>query len=367
MDIIPLPSIKPPQDTSRIFDVSIKPLVRLRNVEAGEFEDIVSEWASGYLAKCERYKNVAQIGGSKDSGRDIVAYFDDSLQEFDIFQCKRYKDPLSPSTYMSEFGKLCYYTMIGKYNLPRKYYIVASSGIGQDLRELVEHPETINTQLIETWDKYCEPKKKIIANGLPMTDELKDYITKFDFSIVSEVSPQTLLEQFASTSWYKYHFGGGLHQRPRVPKLEENLTAEESTMEYVSQLIKVYSNHENKVFTDVECLKSSKQLHNHFKRQRECFHNAHALKRFARDEFINDDVYDDLKNQIYHGVVTICESAFDDELKRVDTTIDRAQILPIKTAELGEINILEKSGMCHDLVNDGEMRWVEDEGKNTDF
>ncbi|GAE02573.1 hypothetical protein CBO05C_2263 [Clostridium botulinum B str. Osaka05] len=367
MNVNPLPNIEPPQDTSRIFDVSIDPLVRLRTIEAGEFEDIVCQWASGYLAKCEYYKNVAQIGGSKDSGRDIVAYLDESLQEFDIFQCKRYKEPLSPSIYMSEFGKLCYYTMIGKYNIPRKYYIVASNGIGQDLRELVEHPETINARLIETWDKYCKPKKKIIADGLPMTDELKDYIAIFDFGIVSEVSPQTLLEQFSTTCWYKYHFGGGLRQRPRIPKPQEELVPEEAAMEYVSQLMKVYSSHENKDITDVKCLKSIKQLHGHFKRQRECFHNARALKRFARDEFINDEVYDDLKNQVYHGVVTTCESAFYDELKRVDTTIERAQILPIKTAELGEINILEKSGMCHDLVNDGEMRWVEDDEKDTDI
>jgi hypothetical protein len=366
LNVIPLPNIEPPKDTSRIFDVSIDPLVRLRIIESGEFEDIVCQWASGYLAKCEHYKNIAQIGGSKDSGRDIVAYLDDSLQIFDIFQCKHYKEPLSPSTYMSEFGKLCYYTMIGKYKTPRKYYIVASNGIGQDLRDLAEHPETINLQLIETWDKYCKPNKKIITTGLPMTEELKKYITEFDFSIISEVSPQTLLEQFSATSWYKYHFGGGMRQRPIVPKPQEKLDPEEAKMEYVSQLMKVYSNHENKEINDIECLKPIKKLHTHFKRQRECFHNACALKRFSRDEFINDDIYDDVKKQVYYGVITTCESSFDDDLKKIDATIDRAQILPIKSAELGDISILEKSGMCHDLVNEGEMKWVDDE-KNTDI
>lgn len=367
MNVIALPNIEPPQDTSRIFDVSIDPLVRLRTIDAGEFEDIACQWASGYLAKYEHYQNVAQIGGSKDSGRDIVAYLNESLQEFDIFQCKRYKEPLSPSTYMSEFGKLCYYTMIGKYNKPRKYFIVASNGIGQDLRELVEHPEMINTQLIETWDKYCKPKKKIITAGLPLSSELKDYIGNFDFSIVSEVSPQTLLEQFAKTNWYKYHFGGGLRQRPRIQKPKENLEPEETTMEYVCQLMQVYSNHEKKKIPDIETLKTVKKLHDHFKRQRESFHNARALKRFARDEFINDEVYDDIKNQVYHGVISTCSSNFDDDLQRVDTTIDRAQILPIKTPELGDISILEKSGMCHDLVNDGEMGWVENDKENTDI
>lgn len=367
MNSIPLPPVEPPQDTSRIFDVSINPIDRLRTIEAGAFEDIVCQWASGYLANSEHYKNVAQMGGSKDSGRDIVAYLDDTMQTFDIFQCKRYKAPLSPSVYMSELGKLCYYTMIGKYNMPRKYFIVASNGIGQDLRELVEHPKRINSQLIETWDKYCKPKRKIVADGLLLTDPIKEYVTNFDFSIVSEIAPQTLLEQFSKTSWYKYHFGGGLRKRPRVRKPQDELESDEVTMEYVCQLMQVYSQHEKKKITDIETLKTVTKLHGHFKRQRESFHNARALQRFTRDEFINDDVYDDLKNQVYHGVINTCEATFDQDLNRVDSTIERAQLLPIKTSELSDISILEKSGMCHDLVNDGEMRWVESEQKSTDI
>lgn len=200
MNVIPLLISEAPKDTNRIFDLTIDPLVRLRTIESGEFEDITSEWASGYLSQFENYKNVVRIGGSKDSGRDIIAYLDESLKKFDIFQCKRYKEPLTPSVYMSEFGKICYYTMIGKYNKPRKYFIVASNGVGQDLRELIEHPKTINQKLIDSWDKYCKPKKNIISDGLLLSNELKEYIMKFDFSIVSEVSPQTLLEQFAKTS-----------------------------------------------------------------------------------------------------------------------------------------------------------------------
>ena len=91
------------------------------------------------------------------------------------------------------------------------------------------------------------------------------------------------------------------------------------------------------------------------------------MKRFTRDEFVNDEVYDDLKNQIYHGVITTCEAMFQDDLDRVNSTIERAQTLPIKTSELNDINILEKSGMCHDLVNDGEMRWVDNDQENADI
>lgn len=360
MKIVPIPTPEITKDTSRIFDTTIDPLVRLRTIESGEFEDIVCEWASGYLTQFEKYKSVAQIGGSKDSGRDIVAYLDDSMQHFDIFQCKRYKDPLTPSEYMSELGKLCYYTKIGKYNKPRKYFIVASNGIGQDLRYLVEHPTEINKVLIDTWSKYCAGKKKILAKGLLLSLELEIYIQHFDFSIVSEIAPATLIEQFAKTGWYKYHFGGGLKQRPKVNKPKEVLEDEEIKMNYVCQLLQVYSNHENIPIKHVESLRPKRKLHNHFKRQRECFYNAQVLKRFARDELINDEIYENIKNQVFHGVILTCESEYDDDLKRVDETIARSQVLPINSLELGDINVLEKSGMCHELVNDGEMNWVDD-------
>ncbi|MMZ48970.1 hypothetical protein D1872_106550 [compost metagenome] len=357
----PVPMLEIPNNTSRIFDTTIDPLVRLRTIEAGEFEDIACEWASGYLTQFENYKSIAQIGGSKDSGRDIVAYLDDSMQNFDIFQCKRYKDPLAPSGYMTEFGKLCYYTMIGKYNKPRKYFIVASNGIGQDLRNLVEHPSRINNELIDTWDKYCAGKRKILSGGLPLSSQLKTYIQDFDFSVVSEIAPATLIEQFAKTGWYKYHFGGGLKQRPKVKKPQEALEDDELRMNYVDQLLQVYSNHENTPIKDIDSLKSKKSLHNHFKRQRECFHNAQALKRFTRDELINDDIYEDVKNQVFHGVISTCEIKYDNDLKRVDKTVARSQILPINSSELGDINVMEKSGICHELVNDGEMNWVYDD------
>lgn len=361
MHTTPLPNVAPPQDTSRIFDTTIDPLVRLKTISAEEFENIVCEWAVSYLSTHESYKNVAQLGGSKDSGRDLVAYTDDTLQTFDIFQCKRYKDPLTPSQYMVEFGKLCYYTMMDKYKKPRKYFIVASNGIGQDLRELVENPSKINYALLNGWDKYCAPEKKITAEGVKLTPSLQKYIADFDFSIVSEISPPTLLEQFSKTIWYKYHFGGGLRKRPTVAKLPDNLSAEEAKMEYVLQLLKAYSNHESKDIFNVDDLQELPQLYRHFKRQREYFYNARALKRFSRDEFLNDDPYEDVKHQVYHGVISVCESTHIDDLTRVNETISRAQILPITTNEFGDISILEKSGMCHDLVNENEMRWVDDE------
>lgn len=232
MKTTPIMIPEKPRDTSRIFDTT-EPLLRLRNMGDDEFERVVGEWAYSCLKNSEKYSNVALMGGSGDSGRDLVAYIDSDIKKFDIYQCKQYDKPLSPAVYMVEFGKLCYYTFIGEYNVPQKYYIVASNGIGKSLRILIENPLEINTKLVKEWNDKCGKKRQIISEGIQLTDKLRKYIEEFDFSIVSDISPIKLIEDFSSSVWYKYHFGGGLKRRPKYDRPPEKLQPDEKILPYV--------------------------------------------------------------------------------------------------------------------------------------
>lgn len=362
MKTYPLPSPERPKNTSRIFDTT-EPQLRLKTMGEDEFERVVGEWACSCLKKENKYSNVALLGGSGDSGRDLVAYIDDNMKEFDIYQCKRYEKPLSPSVYMIEFGKICYYTYIGEYAIPNKYYIVASNGIGQSLRKLIEHPKQINIELIKVWDEKCGKKRQITANGIKMTDDLRKYIEEFDFSIVSDISPITLIDDFSKSSWYKYHFGGGIKKRPASEKPSEKLNNSEKTMPYVKQLLNVYSKEAGQVYETHEELKNNKKLYRHFMRQREGFFSAQSLKRFARDELLNEDSYDSLKEQIEFGILDVYENEHSSELERVKETTKQANSLSISCEEIKDITIQDKTGMCHELVNDDRIVWS-DIGEN---
>ena len=352
----PLSSPERPKNTSRIFDTT-EPQLRLKTMGEDEFERVVGEWAYSCLRKEKKYSNVALLGGSGDSGRDLVAYIDDNMQKFDIYQCKRYEKPLSPSTYMIEFGKLCYYTYIGEYVVPNKYYIVASNGIGQSLRKLIEHPKQINTELINTWDEKCGKKRQIIAEGIKMTDSLRKYIEEFDFSIVSDIAPITLLDEFSKSPWYKYHFGGGIKKRPTFEKPSEQVKKSEKTMPYVKQLLKVYSKEAGQVYETQEDLKNNQKLYKHFMRQREGFFSAQSLKRFARDELLNEDSYNSLKGQVEFGIMDVYENEYSSELERVKETTKQANSLGVSCEEIKDVTIYDKTGMCHELVNDEKIIW----------
>ena len=82
----------------------ISPIDRLKLMDEDTFEDFITEWTY-YLNN--KYVRVKQRRGPGDKGRDVVGVYKNGAE--DIYQCKHYKEPLTPSQIWIEFGKLCYY------------------------------------------------------------------------------------------------------------------------------------------------------------------------------------------------------------------------------------------------------------------
>ncbi|MDK2965465.1 ABC-three component system protein [Lacrimispora sp.] len=356
MKTIKLDVPKPPIDVSRIFDTT-EPIIRLEQMGADEYERVVGEWAYSCLKETKNYYDVVLMGGSSDAGRDLVAYLDSSYKKFDIYQCKHYDAPLKPSEYWIEFGKLCYYTYIKEYNVPQNYYIVASKGLGTKMRWYIENSCEINSELIRNWDIYCGRKKQILADGIVLTQEMRSYIENFDFSIIKDISQIKFIEEFSQTGWYKYHFGGGIRKRTLPVKPPIELSNDEKRMPYIKQLFNVYSNEAKCIYSNEEELQNNLVLFNHFLRQREGFFSAQSLKRFVRDELINEDSYEDLKGQVSFGVMDTYEEKHCSELERVKKTTGKATEIKLVSEEIRDIRVQDKTGMCHELVNDGMIVW----------
>lgn len=109
-----------------------------------DYEIIINEWTTDYIEK--NYKKVrAFAGGNK--GRDIVGYYGDGT--IDIYQGKHYKNKVTPTTLYVELGKLCHYTYIKEYPVPKNYLIVAPKGCGLDVLDLIDNPQSVNQKLID--------------------------------------------------------------------------------------------------------------------------------------------------------------------------------------------------------------------------
>jgi hypothetical protein len=166
---------------------AVLPQQRIQIYDDKEWEQFTEECA--YSLK-QKYKNVRRVGGAGDQGIDIVAFKTDIDFDgkWDNYQCKHYDHPLHPSDVYLELGKLCYYTFIKSYTVPENYYFIAPQGIGTSLGKLIRgnHSE-LKRLFIGGWEKYCQ-KKITSKNEVILTEEFKQYIEAFDFSIIKDIS-----------------------------------------------------------------------------------------------------------------------------------------------------------------------------------
>lgn len=119
----------------------------------------------------------------------------------------------------------------------------------------------------------------------------------------------------------------------------------------------VYSEYSSGQINDLENLTRDNILFDHFMRQRKDYYCAQSLKRFSRDEFI-DDPYNESKDEILRSVIDTSLKEYTSSLDRVNTTLSEARKVSLDGNELGKINPSDKSGMCHELVNDQKLKWV---------
>lgn len=350
----------------------VSPIDRLKTISEDEFEELIEEWVYGYLLP--KYKNTQQIdkvvrlAGSGDKGRDVVAYVKYSKDGEDIwdnYQCKHYNSKLKPSEMWIEFGKVCYYTYKGDYSKPRKYYFVSPHGVGSKLFDLLSNPVKLRDELIRNWDTHC--LDKISNEKVQLSGEFKEYVKKFDFSIFDSINPGELIDQYQQTMYFPFRFGGGLTKEPVRLSEPEDVASIEQT--YVKKLYKAYSDYKKEEIVNLLQLRSYNNLFSHFQRQRTYFYQAESLKVFERDSIPPGiDAFEDLKEEVYHGVIDTVYDEYKDGYARVKATTDMAKSLSLAPGNIltDFVTVKDKMGICHHLANEknneSDVRWAMDDG-----
>ena len=337
-------------------DTNITPINKVRIMEENEFEQFTLEWI--YACKSPLYERVVKIGGAGDKGRDVIGYFEDNT--VDYYQCKHYKEPLAPSNFYLEFGKLCYFTYKKEIKVPKNYYIVASNDVGSSLMSLIENPNKISEELIKNWDKHCKDKITKTVK-VDLDDAFIAYIKAFDFSIVSTYPIAKIIDEHIHTVYGSIRFGGESVDIGEVKAPDDHFANYE--MKYITALLKAYSEELDVQIDTVEALKAYSRFFTHFGRQRKDYYSAETIRRFVRDTLTDGKQFDVLKNEIYDGIIDVHEQAYESGYKRL--VADLTQAVKINTTKSlldSKLNCVSNSvrkGVCHMLVNDDKIRWVD--------
>jgi len=356
---IPLPTPWPDANRRLLLGqgVPIDPLVRLSTFDDTEFERFIWEWVRGYLAS--HYFDVQARGGAGDKGRDVIGWIDASSvtpRQWDLYQCKRYDAPLTPSDFLVELGKLCYYTEKGDYTVPQHYYIVSPLGVGNALQDLIDDPAALKVRLIEKWNDWCRDKitKK---ETVRLEGKLASWVTQFNFSIVQTMAPSTLIEQHSQTRYHLAVFGAAFKARSPITPPPDKFADKE--LVFIQRTYEAFCDHLKTPVTEPKDFEAHDYLKLTFDHARECFYSAESLKEFSRDNLPDDKEYVNLCNQMLQGIrPTLNKLHADGYEKLVDTTEKAVTVSITSNILTSEMEPSDRVGICHQLANNGAVRWV---------
>lgn len=341
--------------------IPIPPVRVLQVMSAEDWECFTEEWLTYHKSK-GTYHSIKRYSGPGDLGLDVVAFTSEGGFEkhWDSYQCKHYDHPLQPVDVLGEIGKVIYHSFkrIPPFNqtcrTPRRHVFVPPLGVGIKLGRLLKDSKRFKEDVRAKWESHCVPE---IGTNLkaPLEGDLLEYFNSFDFAIFEDRTAVELIEEHAQTVFYAARFGGGLPSRDEalVPPAEPT----ETESLYLRKLLDAYGDHLGEDVAAKSALGAYPDLEVHYNRQRVLFYNAESLRNFARDR-TPPRTFDSLQDDVFHGVVDICEATHADALARLRATIVAAGSLDVSGNALVTVTrVPDKQGICHHLANDGRLTW----------
>ena len=334
--------------------IPIPKALRVQVFSPDDWEYFTEEYAHSLEAE---YPKVRRFGGSGDMGIDIACFltvggFDGG---WDNYQCKRYSHPLRPSEAWVEIGKIIYYSWLGEFPAPRRHYFCASQGISTSLEKLLNKPEELKERCRTEWVAKCQDEITSTAS-VPLSGDLLAYFDAFDFSIFSSKSVNDLIVGHSKTPFHSVRFGGGLPPRPHteLPPAEPDSTESR----YIRQLLDAYEDREGTAFADIDSLEPHAMLSENFRRQRERFYYAEALRNFARDT-VPEGTFAQLQDEIFHGVADECDGSHPNGFERMTAVVKLAASVASTSNPLTSVtSVADRQGICHQLANVDRLTWV---------
>jgi hypothetical protein len=343
------PSATVPSSSTVIAGPPVPAISRLRLFDSSEWEEFVLEWADSLH---DRYALVEKYGGANDLGCDVVAYLrEEDDAAWDNYQCKHYDHSLAPGDAWPEIAKLLVHTRRGALRVPKRYVFVAPRGAGTKLAKLLRDPDALRAAVLDAWEK--DPSKRAPAD---LDDDLRAHLASFDFSIFEAMPPLRLLDGHAQTPWHVARFGSGLPSRPPIPSPPQTPATQEAV--YVEELLRAYGEHLGHDLASVAALTSDPSLAEHFGDARIAFYSAEGLRLFSRDT-LPPESFSALQNDVHAGIKIDLRDKHTDGYARVLAATKTAQGLALSAHALaGTATVVDRHGICHQLANDGKVRWT---------
>lgn len=152
----------------------------------------------------------------------------------------------------------------------------------------------------------------------------------------------------------------GKYRKPESIPVPEEVKPEE--LKYVTALYEAYGETSGLQISGPHDLGKFKK---HFDRQRKNYYRAETIHRELRDTIHKDERgFEELKDEVEEGIAEKAEGYYRDPITKVNAVMEQAGLLPLshntEDILLGWVGPAEKKGVCHMLVNDERLSWVDE-------
>ena len=155
------------------------------------------------------------------------------------------------------------------------------------------------------------------------------------------------------------------HRKPK--SIEPPPEIQDHEIRYVQELYRVYSEVSSEEYARPEDLDSKPRLRRNFDQQRKDYYKAETIRRELRDTICLDESegFAILKEEMFDGVITTSDKFYATGFDRMTAVMEHATGVELsrnlQDRMLDWVGPGEKKGVCHMLVNDQRLTWIEDE------
>ena len=140
-------------------------------------------------------------------------------------------------------------------------------------------------------------------------------------------------------------------------------TPSSDEMAYITELLAAYAEVAGKTELQLNDLATLPKYKSDLERRRKDYYAAETIREGTRDSFGDKDEiqFKVLKEETYDGIIDSYSQSYADAIARLNGVMSQAVLVPINRCLLSKLNWIsgrEKKGVCHFLVNDGQLKWV---------
>ena len=181
-------------------------------------------------------------------------------------------------------------------------------------------------------------------------------------AVIAEVFLYTLRydSENIDTKYVKPTKKKSIKNKPYNSEIDVSTENKDMNIPYIHALYEVYGEKEHKSVSSIEMCPKYK---NHFSRQQKAYFDAEAVQRSSRDSYKSEEPFDELKDEMYDGIIEAYDSDYCCGYDRLQGVLNQASQVQFDVSVLCHetewISQSVKKGICHHLVNDDKIKsWV---------